>query len=428
MKYLGVLIDEKGFALVLSLVIMAAMTAIGIAAVTTSTTDMLIARNEREAKKAFFLAETGVHEAIGRLDLAGTNARYMGEDSAERIARIAAGENTADLTFAADTFTESSLGLDALEGTYTVTLEYAFEDAATTWCDLDGCANEEVVLFCVPFKFSGIGVPDACDDGQGQPIYKITSTGVTLVTGTRATVTYYMATSTLNVVPPGNTILFTEGDIDAGGADKVDGNVASAESTGGVVSNCSGTCVDVGPISNASWTTGDMDKYLGYSVEDLLAYADSPSPYYHTGASALTPDTSEWGDVCNDTDLTAADGDLHICDNESKLIYIKNDGAGVGPVKVQANSRVRGIILVTGDMETAGDLLLEGSLFVMGTLKIVGTVTVFGTIMVQGDGPGVGAFDDVNVQGSLNIFGSVPVATSVGDAVGIPRFLRWVRG
>ena len=60
--------SQKGFALILTLIIMAAMTAIGIAAVTTATTDMLIARNEVEAQKAFLLAEQGFQEAIARLD------------------------------------------------------------------------------------------------------------------------------------------------------------------------------------------------------------------------------------------------------------------------------------------------------------------------------------------------------------------------
>ncbi|MBI5560739.1 MAG: pilus assembly PilX N-terminal domain-containing protein, partial [Deltaproteobacteria bacterium] len=105
MKLIDKIKDERGFALVLSLVVMAAMTAIGIAAVMTSTTDMLIARNDREAKTGFFLAESGIEEAIGRMDLAMSHARYVGESFAERQTRIA-GTPT---TFAANSCTSAVL-------------------------------------------------------------------------------------------------------------------------------------------------------------------------------------------------------------------------------------------------------------------------------------------------------------------------------
>jgi len=59
MKIKGIIKDNEGFALILALVVMAAMTAIGIGALLLSTTDMLIARNDRDAKSAFYLAETG---------------------------------------------------------------------------------------------------------------------------------------------------------------------------------------------------------------------------------------------------------------------------------------------------------------------------------------------------------------------------------
>src|SRR3990170_8734506 len=74
--------DERGFVLVLAIIIMAAMTAIGLAVVTTSTTDVMIARNEMESKKAFYLAQSGLEEAMGRMNLNSTggvlNPRFVG--------------------------------------------------------------------------------------------------------------------------------------------------------------------------------------------------------------------------------------------------------------------------------------------------------------------------------------------------------------
>jgi hypothetical protein len=157
MKVLGTIRGEKGFALVLSLVVMAAMTAIGIAALTTSTTDMLIARNEKEAKQAFFLAETGIEEAVGRMDLPGSHSKYAGEKSAQRIAR-----RDGAPTFNNSDFDSTGLGLTGTGGSYDVDFSYALE-GADTWCNDapagNGCSNNEIVLYGQDFGFSGTGVP-----------------------------------------------------------------------------------------------------------------------------------------------------------------------------------------------------------------------------------------------------------------------------
>ena len=70
---------------------MAAMTAIGLAVVTTSTTDVMIARNEMESKKAFYLAQSGLEEAMGRMNLLAANARFVGENSAQKTQRKSGG-------------------------------------------------------------------------------------------------------------------------------------------------------------------------------------------------------------------------------------------------------------------------------------------------------------------------------------------------
>src|SRR3989304_2956061 len=137
MKIKGIIKDNEGFALILALVVMAAMTAIGIGALLLSTTDMLIARNDRDAKSAFYLAETGMEEALGRTDLPLSHARFVGETFAERQTRIA-GTST---TFAADSFDSSSLNL-GMGGTYGTTLSYATESMAdASWCDDDPVGN-----------------------------------------------------------------------------------------------------------------------------------------------------------------------------------------------------------------------------------------------------------------------------------------------
>lgn len=65
--------NEKGVALVLALMVLAALTMMGIAAIMTSTLDMQIAGNERTGIQAQYAAEAGIAEAIGRLNLPSPN-------------------------------------------------------------------------------------------------------------------------------------------------------------------------------------------------------------------------------------------------------------------------------------------------------------------------------------------------------------------
>jgi len=230
MKIKGIIKDNEGFALILALVVMAAMTAIGIGALLLSTTDMLIARNDRDAKSAFYLAETGMEEALGRTDLPLSHARFVGETFNERTTRIA-GTST---TFAADDFNSTDLDLD-VGGTYAATISYARESMEDAWCDSDGCDNDEIVLYCQDFGFIGTDVPRTC--AAAVPVYRIDSTGTTTPGGTQASVRAYMAASTLNVVPPAGEI-FSNTDINAGGSATLAANVCSDPDDGTGTSGC----------------------------------------------------------------------------------------------------------------------------------------------------------------------------------------------
>lgn len=70
--------NEKGIALVLALMVLAAVTMMGIAAILTSTLDMQIASNERTGIQAQYAAEAGLAETIARLNLGTGEAGYMG--------------------------------------------------------------------------------------------------------------------------------------------------------------------------------------------------------------------------------------------------------------------------------------------------------------------------------------------------------------
>jgi hypothetical protein len=402
MKVLETIRGEKGFALVLSLVVMAAMTAIGIAALTTSTTDMLIARNEKEAKQAFFLAETGIEEAVGRMDLPGSHSKYAGENSAQRMAR-----RDGVPTFNNSDFDSTGLGLTGTGGSYDVDFSYALE-GADTWCDDDpagnGCSNNEIVLYGQDFGFSGTGVP-----ATGLlAVYIVDSTG-TADPGTSAKVRAYIAASTLNVIPPAGDI-FSNGTIAASGASGIDGSACGTA----ILSGCD-------PVANPDCTNAcptfpgaaDMDEYLGINIDELKSDADIV--HTQTGAAEVVYDAADLGSttICS---TSTTDIDAHICDNEAVLVYI--DNAGAGDAAINANITGRGIIVVTGDLDVAGTLDWEGTVYILGELKGSGDVNVYGTMMAN---------SSINFTGNMTAFGSADVASSVADSVGIPKMVRWSR-
>jgi len=77
-KYLG---EEKGAVLVLGLLLLLVATLIGISALNTSTQDILISGNERASIQAFYAAEAGVNEFMGRFRAGATNQISDGDPS-----------------------------------------------------------------------------------------------------------------------------------------------------------------------------------------------------------------------------------------------------------------------------------------------------------------------------------------------------------
>lgn len=67
------LIDEKGIVLILGMLLLLVATLIGISALNTSTYDVLISGNERASVQAFYVAEAGLNELMGRFRAGATD-------------------------------------------------------------------------------------------------------------------------------------------------------------------------------------------------------------------------------------------------------------------------------------------------------------------------------------------------------------------
>ncbi len=482
--------SQNGFALVLTLVVMAAMTAIGLAALTNSTTDLLITRNEKEARLAFTLSEIGIDDALTRMSLplflpppneTTPNPRRVGETITNKTDRQI--QTLPQRAPAVDPaipyeFTSWSPAKDSAEvveivgirdsdlgGSYEVTVDYTYEaDPAPasgepyTWCsDLgdvyDGAcdpdvAKRDLVLFCNAFGFIGGGALKLCDGAE--PVYEVISKGITGA-GTEAVIKVYVSASSLNVAPPGGSILFSERNIkltNNATIDSLDGvgkGRVAAKNIEDPLRELDPKAVEVGnnPGCNGdtacenlsddnpgipeitNWQAGDFDDYVGMDYEDLKGYADYVPPT-HDGNQGKHFETDELGDICNETSLDVID---HMCSNDAKLVYLDNPSATAGAFLIDGTVRGRGLMVVTGDLTISGNFIYEGFIYVLGNLRVTGNVKLWGAIMVKGR-TGAAASTQSNavyVSGSLEILGSIPIATSVANMVGISKTLRWQR-
>jgi hypothetical protein len=116
--------NQNGSALLIVLLIMLMLTLVFAAAVTTSVTDIDIAKNQKERTLAFYTAEAGVQLALGVLR---TNFNELNNDTLEKYIN-----------------SSSTLG----EGTFSVDVSgtYPFKTISSTGCSRDGKATVEVTV------------------------------------------------------------------------------------------------------------------------------------------------------------------------------------------------------------------------------------------------------------------------------------------
>ncbi len=368
--------NERGFALVLALVFMLAMTIIGVSLITNMSTEMHLASNEKDAKLAFQVSEAGFQDALARIHLASSSALYAGEPAGLNFA-------TRDSNWSS-TFTSAEGDLD-----YTVTIKYLLESSDHNLCDSNTTGpnssddadpdyanippnddsdpdniyectrNGEIVYFGQDFNVSS----ETTTLTYGQfPVYEITSTGTAGGSNSTRTVTGYIGSTNL--------------DLDTGFA--VDTN--ACVSVGGVAFEIDGVvnqdagCTDCDTLLDSTPGEGCtaraspaiIDDYLGLPMADVKAMSDEI--HYCIGFPNCSDDNDDipnsgqidgvvqdWGDFAGDT--------------YGSYIYIDNPG---NKVVLTGDFQGRGLLMINGDLQINGGFNYEGFVFVNGELTLGG--------------------------------------------------------
>ena len=389
MKRLAATDNERGFALVLALVFMLAMTIIGISVITNMTTEMHIAGNERDAKLAFQVSEAGLQEALGRIHLTRSSALY-------------AGELTTDAGYRTDTWTKSFTSSEA-GLTYTVTLEYLIEGSGHDFCDSNDVDNTlgnttippapcdispaELVMFGQDFNIDA--ATTSLTIGQF-PVYEITSIGSAGGSNTTRKIIAYVGSTNLDLdtgfaIDTNSCITINGGSFEIDGPVNQDAACATCE-----------TLLDSTPGEGctAKAADDDLDTYLGLPLSEIQGMSDEI--HYCLGApncSDVNDDIPNSGQI----DTVIQDWGDWATDTYGTYIYIDNPGR---EVVLTGNFEGRGLLVVNGDLRINGGFNYEGLVYVLGTLTLGGggnsvnitgglvsesTVTMNGTIEVDYD-------------------------------------------
>jgi Tfp pilus assembly protein PilX len=443
---------EKGFVLILALVAMVAMTLIGLSLIMNITTDVQLARNEKESMLAFQLAEAGVREASARLHLPSANANYIGEIAGETNYR-----NTL--------WTKSFLSDPAVAGTlpasqsYTVTLTYLDESNPEGYCDSNNTGDaiglnsglttdsffsltsstvqadcttarggnynvaastcswaysrnpNEIVMYGQDFNLSTAVTPIQYGT---LPVYKVSSVGT--VNNTTRTVEAYLGESNLNTDTRyginTNGCITTSGDgtssaitIDGGGAGQI---VQKA--------GCACPVMGTGDCATAKTTATDLTIYLGDTIPNIKTYADQVITCSNAACTGGNP--AGW----NGNIATAATSLGNVGANEGVLLVVDNAG-GVTANMNSAFADGEGILIVTGNLTISGNFRWEGMIYVMGNLTITGTPTIKGGIMAGSTaGNTVALNDNVTLSYSKEELAEMARQTSSSATITWKRF------
>ncbi len=410
-RYKGLLrSNEKGFTLILSLVLMLIMTLIGISVLTNTTSDMNIATNDTDSKKAFHMAESGIQEALARIHLASTNGNYAGES-----AGLVYGTRDPSWTLS---FTDGESDM-----AYSVTVAYLLEGNEEGYCDsnttenltaITGCttANGEVVMFGQDFTFTS----EVTYLTIGQtPVYEITSEGTQ--NGIKRQVQAYVGASVLNL--NSEYPINTNGCVDVAGAGAsiaLDADVAQGPSC---ASGCETAITDLGVNCQAKAADTDMNDFLGLPLDDVKAMADEI--HYCTGATCNNADDDvpssgqidgmgiDWGDFAGDSYST----------------YIYIDNAGGNTVSITGNMDGRGLLVVTGNLTISGTVNYEGLIYVVGEMRFVGGGG--GTNVTGGVMSGSVAADSTYMGGNIDVDYDLATLQEIARQTGSGGLVLWKR-
>lgn len=372
--------DERGAALVAALLMLVLVTALGMMAIATSSTESMIAENHYKSYEALYIADAGIQQAMAMLDSGDIDPPGPG-----------AGFDTWS-----SVIPETTIG----SLSYRVVVRYKLEDSFHN--DGDGIGdgtgtNDELVLYnrwednthghdgIFNYPSSPIRVAN-----KGQPVLEVTSTGrvVSDIRPASMTIISDVTENTLNIEPPGG--MFSRGCLNLNG-----NNTIAGTGKPGVVTNLTAAeqAACAGGFSGPSWDTvtgstklesaaadpiPSADDFLGFPLADIQQFVTYDQP-------ALEPPPNWRFD----------ESTIGSYPDDPKIVYVDTTKGGTQAMETFRSSGLTG----------AGVLVVNGNLDLTGGFDWDGLVLCTGDLTTSG-----GAGNEVNINGGLMSFGNANVA------------------
>jgi len=384
--------EEKGIALVLSMLFLLVVTLIGINALNTSIYDIRISGNERASVQAFYAAEAGINEVMGRFRNGATNeiadndpsnpnwrillAKYPGQ-GATRIGYVSGDSNS----------------MPSLQNRLDFGVEIRHKMDA---------ANQVV-------KSGGV------------PVYILKSYGSTADGGNK--VLEVELTKTPNYDPP--AAFYSEIPVHIHGSSTyINGNDSCGTTNKPGIETTTATAPPIAESGNPS-VNGSPPKVTQASIpppiklplREMVNYlkGDANFKYNYSGDQTLTGYSDSWGTpISDDTTVPIAyTGPMNI-------VYFNMNGDKT--IKLAGGSRGAGILLVEGNLEIDGGFTWYGIILATGAVAYTGSgpKNVTGGVMA-----GENATAGIEIDENAGILYCSAVSKKLKDVIPPLKITRW---
>jgi len=362
--------EEKGIALVLVMLLLLLVTLIGIDALNTSTYDIRISANERASVQAFYVAEAGINEFIGRFRNGATN-EIADRDPSNPNWRIL---------------------LAKYPGRGATRIGYVSGDSNS----IPSLQNQ--LDFGVEIKHE-IDVANQVVKSGGVPVYILTSYGSTADGGNKVLEVELVKGPEYD--PP--AALYSEIPVHIHGSSTyIDGNDGCGATNKPGITTTTATTPPIAETGNPS-VNGSPPKVTQAStppptklpLKEMVNYlkGDANFKYNYSSDQTLTGYPDSWGTPIND-------------DTTVPITY-------TGPMNiVYFNMSEDKTIKFAGESRGAGILLVEGNLEIDGGFTWYGIILATGAVAYTGSG-------QKNVTGGVMAGESATAGIEIGENAGI---------
>ena len=382
-KVLCIRLGQEGSVLVMTLLVLFAISVMGGTLAMVSSMDLKISGNQRKTTQSFFVAEAGLNEAIHRLSLPDpTNVTVGGWTGNAAIAdtepydpnwtaRIyltspasaPAGGGSIVTTGTLQDLTQPHLDYSVPSGTDgVITIRHKWEDR-----NGDGIRDSNEIV-----RYDKLAVPPE-NFTNGYPVEVVTVTGrsadgqsVVEAEITKKTVTV----RTLGALYVDKAVKLTGNSCFCGNDHGYDTPVGTRT---GTFSNC-GTFHNTSGHLPGVTSTGDVVTVQGSSDvrgDPIPIDNASTNPFYALG-EVLGLSVKDVQRILSKADNNSIVNPLN------GITYI------IGDATINSNVIGEGLIYITGDLYAAGDFTFKGLIYVEGDVHITGNPWLLGSLVVRG--------------------------------------------